>query len=1558
MGDVEAGRLPSSKAGAITLTKSREESYWKTLVSLFEESFFGVLFTLEKNVNEKLYRFDTFAMMMTLLLDFFHFTGFLLHGGFQWGPALKFAGVIANWIQLSVKIPRYEDLLIAFWIVIVVTLVILANAILVGWSFWNKNFTYLWAVKLLHFQVAVTLHIFFLASFAILIVPILCDPRTNTLIEYPDVQCFGWPNIAAFAAGVVSLLILMFLVFSSTLTKVNLMPVQNDLDACVNPIVHIFEYLTLIWMTVLKHLITPIIGGHDGHFWESVGNLAALTLLVVTIVYYLPYQGENHHDENRVIDLVAIAGFVPFFYLGDFLVYGRYKVFDAIATALVHETSMLQDTDDGDDYAAQIVAMKQRRASLVINENRRSVVKDCDEYTRNPYLHLPRILRNYKANISTIEIVGRQLWYATNDGDHLNAAARHYQLAEMAYPDSPYVHLLRSTFILHLTDDPSPLAKKLEEIKKMRPGFVVRFALFKRFMEMKQRNAAMKARGDDSLDLVSYVEFQKYYQEAQRYSNRATTAIRDFWALFLQQSITFDAFNRAARAIVSHKQRAYEVYQTLLAKYPKAPHIVQSYGNFLEVCMNDPEEAERYYRQADELRAREAEGENFNDGNTTASQLDRQAVITISETGVIEDLNKGVPRLFGWAKSELVGRNIKMIIPSPWKEKHMTFLSRYRMTGEAKVINQSRRLFGCHKQGYSFPMNLHVRESRNDEGVRNFVGMISKEEMDGKKLGYVLASQDGTIMMVTDVVTRLFGYNANEMVGKNVTMLMPDTYAAAHENFLRRYIDTGEKRVIGTEGRNLPAKKKGGIEFPISLKVEEEFVDDERYFLATIQDVADLQGTVYIDGYGIIQNCDAAFSLLLGYAKENLIGQNIKIIMPSPYCDYHDLYLDRYRKTGVSNVLSSAEGRLLPALHADGSRVDVKLFVTRADGMGSSFGNKMLFKGTLTRIFDKGGVQISAGGKDGRGIKLPKGFRDNTTIHLTPSGNIAKIDNPILTFLGYDITGAAQLQGLPVDILIPPMEARPAQDASKTWLRNALQTPGQSFYVVMLRRNRTLCPAAVSAIKDRDGTIIIYVCNLMQTDALISINSFGIVSSMNIDAGLLLGHDTDSIIGRNIKVLLPPDVAEHHDEYLQRYNETGESHVVGIPRKTEAIHRDGTMMPVEIQVIEKIVANEKSFIGRIRHLDLQEQVDPAIIDEILRQSRPTEIKVSEHPKKKRESAESERIDETEESAVNTAAPAPLMMMQRPPPTQTQGNSHFDIRSTYSGPSPTASLALLVKEMGTKEEAKSIVSIQEPLSEDGGREKETSENQIAALKVTTVEGQDERVMQTRSADELSVADSRAESQRTSTNGGGSFENKMATIKSSTREDSSSRNLGISLNITFLTCFVFLISCIVTVTLLPTPVTFEPFFGAALEKAIYIDGFIASARQIELVQFPHTNRGPCTWTSAGTLETNVTSKKPLCPFAAEDIDSWRAKIGRTLKKSVQDFGDSIFDFIDDYRGVKSAGDDLDRFVNQQLDVFSYVDVDPDVGVKTTHTLFEILYLVLEVSSAFDTPDTRGK
>ena len=110
-----------------------------------------------------------------------------------------------------------------------------------------------------------------------------------------------------------------------------------------------------------------------------------------------------------------------------------------------------------------------------------------------------------------------------------------------------------------------------------------------------------------------------------------------------------------------------------------------------------------------------------------------EAMIVIDEDGLIASFSAAAGLLFGYTEAEVVGRNIKMLMPSPYREGHDGYIRHYLTTGEARIIGYGRVVTGLSKDGATFPMELAVGEARTS-GKRIFTGFIrdltSRQKME------------------------------------------------------------------------------------------------------------------------------------------------------------------------------------------------------------------------------------------------------------------------------------------------------------------------------------------------------------------------------------------------------------------------------------------------------------------------------------------------------------------------------------------------------------------------------------------------------------------------------------------------------------------------------------------------------------------------------------------------------------------------------------------------------------------------------------------------------------
>ncbi|HLG57553.1 MAG TPA: PAS domain S-box protein [Vicinamibacterales bacterium] len=229
-------------------------------------------------------------------------------------------------------------------------------------------------------------------------------------------------------------------------------------------------------------------------------------------------------------------------------------------------------------------------------------------------------------------------------------------------------------------------------------------------------------------------------------------------------------------------------------------------------------------------------------------------IILIDAKGRIEAFNRGAQDLFGYAEDEVLGRNVSILMPSPYHEQHDSYLERYLRTGEARIIGIGREVTGRRRDGSVFPVQLSVGEMQIN-GERKFTGMLRdltkrvdlegalgasearwRAIIDSAVDGIIVIDAHGRVEGFNRAAERLFGYTIDEVLGRNVDMLMPSPYRAEHDTYLSRYLATGHAKIIGI-GREVQGLRKDGTTFPLHLSVGEITIGGQRKFTGILHDL-------------------------------------------------------------------------------------------------------------------------------------------------------------------------------------------------------------------------------------------------------------------------------------------------------------------------------------------------------------------------------------------------------------------------------------------------------------------------------------------------------------------------------------------------------------------------------------------------------------------------------------------------------------------------------------------------------------------------------------------------
>jgi two-component system sensor kinase FixL len=232
-----------------------------------------------------------------------------------------------------------------------------------------------------------------------------------------------------------------------------------------------------------------------------------------------------------------------------------------------------------------------------------------------------------------------------------------------------------------------------------------------------------------------------------------------------------------------------------------------------------------------------------------------EAIMVIDTDCAIVSANRAVERIFGYAPSEVIGKDIGMLLPEPARSGRGSRRPTYGPEGLRAIAGIGREVDGRRKDGDIFPIDLSVAEWQR-EGETFFTAVMRDISVRKQAQAALIAQEaqyraifdsaveamavidaTGIIQSANPAVERTFGYSSAELIGRNVALLMPGSTDSEHNAYLARYRETGKRAVIGI-GREVEGRRKDGSIIPLDLSVAEWQRDGKTFFTGIMRDIS------------------------------------------------------------------------------------------------------------------------------------------------------------------------------------------------------------------------------------------------------------------------------------------------------------------------------------------------------------------------------------------------------------------------------------------------------------------------------------------------------------------------------------------------------------------------------------------------------------------------------------------------------------------------------------------------------------------------------------------------
>lgn len=334
-----------------------------------------------------------------------------------------------------------------------------------------------------------------------------------------------------------------------------------------------------------------------------------------------------------------------------------------------------------------------------------------------------------------------------------------------------------------------------------------------------------------------------------------------------------------------------------------------------------------------------------------------QGVVIIDGKNCITFMNSAAEKLWDISKSDVMGQNVKALVPKAIQADHDSYVNNNRRTNKNIIVGTSREVQLERHDGSTAWISLSLskidlngeqgyvgfaRDVTADRRAREETRQILEQALDG----VITIDKHNNVTFMNKSAEDLWGYSRDEVIGQNIKMLVPKEIQANHDSYVNANRTTGRNTIVGTS-REVDVVRKDGSIINAALSLSKVEVDGEIGYTAFVRDISEekasretikqtlsqaLDAVVSIDADNRVSLFNAAAEALWGYSADEVIGQNVKMLVPANIKDQHDTLVNRNRETGENKIVGTS--REVPIFRKDGTQKWGNLSLSRIEVAG------------------------------------------------------------------------------------------------------------------------------------------------------------------------------------------------------------------------------------------------------------------------------------------------------------------------------------------------------------------------------------------------------------------------------------------------------------------------------------------------------------------------------------------------------------------------------------------------------------------------------------------------
>ncbi|MEO1293364.1 MAG: PAS domain S-box protein, partial [Pseudomonadota bacterium] len=289
------------------------------------------------------------------------------------------------------------------------------------------------------------------------------------------------------------------------------------------------------------------------------------------------------------------------------------------------------------------------------------------------------------------------------------------------------------------------------------------------------------------------------------------------------------------------------------------------------------------------------------------------AVVSIDEQNNVTFFNAAAEALWGYPRDEVIGRNVRMLVPMEHQANHDALVNANRETGVDKIVGTSRDLQLHRRDGSTVWVNLALSKVKLGDSITYtaFVKDISEQKNSQERINQTLEQALDAVVSIDErnnvtffnaAAEALWGVSREQVLGKNVRMLVPAEIQSAHDSMVDANRTTGQDKIVGTS-REVAIERFDGQQVWGQLSLSKIKIDGKTTYTAFVKDVTEEvrqrehnrllslvadetdNSVIITDARGRIEYVNPGFSRLTGYETEEVKGRKPGEILQGEHTD-------------------------------------------------------------------------------------------------------------------------------------------------------------------------------------------------------------------------------------------------------------------------------------------------------------------------------------------------------------------------------------------------------------------------------------------------------------------------------------------------------------------------------------------------------------------------------------------------------------------------------------------------------------------------------------------------